>query len=107
MEKVVVGLVEEVSIQGKDFIARIDTGAEHSSIDKKIADELKLGPPLKTILIKSASGKERRPVVEAEINIKNKSMKSRFNIADRGYMKYKVLIGQNILKDGFLIDPSK
>ncbi len=34
-------------------------------------------------------------------------MKVHFSIADRAHMKYKVLIGKNILKKGFLIDPSK
>ncbi len=106
MEKTIVGLVEKVKINGKEIIARIDTGAEHSSVDKRLAEELKLGPVLKTILIKSATGKTKRPVVEAEIEIKGKKMKSRFNIADRSQMSYKVLIGQNILKEGFLIDPS-
>lgn len=107
MEKVTVGLVEKVKINGIEAMARIDTGAEHSSIDKDLADKLKLGPVIRTILIKSASGKARRPVIEAEVKIKGKLIKSRFNIAKRKHMRYKVLIGQNILKKGFLINPSK
>lgn len=107
MEKKIVGLVEKIKINGKEVMARIDTGAEHSSIDEDLAKKLKLGPILRTILIKSASGQTRRPVVEAEINIKGKVLQSKFNIANRKHMKYKVLIGQNILKQGFLIDPSK
>lgn len=107
MEKKIVGLVEKVKINGKEVTARIDTGAEYSSIDKELAERLKLGPVVRTILIKSASGKTRRPVVEAKINIKGKILQSKLNIADRKHMKYKVLIGQDILKQGFLIDPSK
>ena len=107
MEKTIVGLVEKVKINGKEVTARIDTGAEHSSIDKDLSTRLKLGPILRTMLIKSASGQTRRPVVEAEMEIKGKVIKSKFNIANRKHMKYKVLIGQNILKQGFLIDPSK
>ena len=107
MEKTVVGLVEEIQINGKKVTARIDTGAEYSSIDKDFASQLKLGPVIRTILIKSASGKERRPVVEAEVKIKGKILHSKFSIADRKHMKYKALIGQNILKKGFLVDPSK
>ena len=34
-------------------------------------------------------------------------MKSEFTIADRTHMKYKILVGQNILKEGFLVDPMK
>lgn len=107
MEKIIVGLVEKVKIKGKEVEARMDTGAEHSSIDQELASELKLGPVLKTILIRSASGKTNRPVVEAELEIKGKLIKSRLNIANREDMKYKILIGQNILKNGFLVDPSK
>ncbi|MBL7100320.1 MAG: ATP-dependent zinc protease [Nanoarchaeota archaeon] len=107
MEKTVIGLVEKIQINGREVIARIDTGAEHSSLDKDFATTLNLGPVITTISIKSANGKEKRPVVEAEIKIKNKTLNSRFNIADREHMKYKALIGQNILKEGFLIDPSK
>jgi len=107
MEKTIVGLVEKVKINGKEVTARIDTGAEHSSIDKDLSKRLELGPILRTMLIKSASGQTRRPVVEAEMEIKGKVIKSKFNIANRKHMKYKVLIGQNILKQGFLIDPSK
>lgn len=107
MKKTVVGLVEKIKLNGKEIMARIDTGAEYSSVDKELASKLKLGPVLKTILIKSASGKTRRPIVEVEIKIKRKIIKSRFNIANRKHMKYKVLIGQDILKKEFLIDPSK
>jgi hypothetical protein len=28
-------------------------------------------------------------------------------VADRSHLKYKILIGQNILKKGFIIDPQK
>lgn len=107
MGKTIVGLVEKVKINGKEVTARIDTGAEHSSVDKDLASRLKLGPVLKTVFIKSASGRAKRPVVEAEVKIKGKAIKSRFNVANRKHMRYKVLIGQNILKHGFLIDPSK
>ena len=107
MEKTIVGLVEKVKIKGKEALARIDTGAEHSSIDKDLSQKLELGPILRTILIKSASGQKRRTVVETELEIKGKVIKSKFNIANRKHMKYKILIGQNILKQGFLIDPSK
>lgn len=107
MVKIVLGLIETIKIKGKDVLARIDTGAEFSSIDKKLASELDIGPVIKTISIRSASGKTIRPVVKSEIKIKGKIIKTNLNIANRSHMKYKMLIGQNILKKGFLIDPSK
>lgn len=107
MEKIVVGLTEKVKINGKTILARIDTGATRNSICVELAAELKLGPILKTINIVSSNGKETRPVIEAEVEIQGKKFKSLFNITDRRHMKYSVLIGQEILKEGFLIDPLK
>lgn len=88
-------------------MARIDTGATKSSVDARLAAELALGPVIKTKLVKSAAGNKLRPVIKASIRISGKSLKSEFTIADRSHMKYRVLIGQNILKKGFLIDPTK
>jgi hypothetical protein len=110
--RAVIGFVESVQIVGnnnlkKQLNARIDTGAEKSSLDARLAAELHLGPIIKRKLINSAHGKMVRPVMEATISISGKKIKSEFTIADRSHMKYKVLVGQNILKEGFLIDPLK
>jgi hypothetical protein len=48
-----------------------------------------------------------RPVVNAEITIKGTKIKTTFNIANRKKLKYPILIGREIIKQGFLIDPSK
>jgi len=111
-EKTIVGLTEKVTIigpkgKGKRVVARIDTGATKSSVDAKLAAELALGPIIKTKLIKSASGNKMRPVLKAEIKIAKKKLKEEFTVADRSHLRYKVLVGQNILKKGFLIDPTK
>ena len=58
-------------------------------------------------MIKSAHGNKLRPIVEAKIRLAGKNMKSEFTLADRSHMKYDVLIGVNILKNGFLVDPSR
>ncbi len=111
--RTVVGLTERIRVRGpggvaKDVLARIDTGATKSSIDVRLAAELRLGPVLKTKLVKSASGTTLRPVVKSTIDLANKSLPAELTIADRSHMKYHVLIGQNILCDnGFLIDPAK
>jgi len=111
MEKTVVGLLEKVKLNGhgnnREIIARIDTGATKSSIDLTLASKLKLGPVIESMLIKSAHGTKLRPVIEAEIEICGRKIKEHFTLADRGHMRYQVLVGQNILKQGFLIDPSK
>jgi len=110
-DKTVLGLDEYVTIVDKNgnekrFLARIDSGAESSSIDESIYDELFLGPVLGTKLIKSASGKKRRKVVKVKIKVKGKEFKEKFTIADRSNLTYKVLIGHDILTKGFIIDPS-
>ncbi len=107
----IVGLTEKITIKGpggsKKLVARIDTGATMSSIDNKLASELKLGPVVRTKLVKSAHGNTVRPVMMASLRLTERDLKSRFTIADRTHMKYRVLIGQNILKKNFLVDCSK
>ena len=109
--RTIVGLIEEVIINGKDksrkIIARIDTGATNSAIDQKVASELKLGPIKSTKIIRSTHGNSVRPVMEVNITIQRKEISAMFTISDRTHMRYKALIGQNILKQGFLIDPAK
>ena len=109
--KTVIGITEPVIMLGKEgkrtIIAKIDTGASKSSIDVNLASQLKLGPIIKSKLVKSASGNRLRPVIESIITLAGKKMKEEFTLADRWHMKYRVLIGQNVLKHGYLIDPSK
>jgi hypothetical protein len=109
--KVIVGLTEKVIIKGdghsKEVIARIDSGATKSSVDLTLASALKLGPVIDSRLIRSAHGTKLRPVVQVTVIIKGKTLQAKFTLADRLHMKYPVLIGQNILKNGFLIDPCR
>lgn len=109
--KTVIGLAEKVNVHSngtkKNVISKIDTGATKSSIDTNLAAELKLGPVIKSKLVKSAHGSKLRPIIEATIELAGKKIKSEFTLADRAHMKYRILIGQNILKNGFLIDPTK
>ncbi len=110
-KKTVVGLIEPVLVFGpkgtKEVMARIDTGATKSSVDFQLAADLELGPILKTKLVRSASGTGLRPVVKGKLMLADKEVNTEFTLADRSNMKYRILIGQNILKEGFLIDPAK
>ncbi|MBN2881167.1 ATP-dependent zinc protease [Candidatus Woesearchaeota archaeon] len=110
-DKRILGLTEDVMVysetKSKKVLARIDTGATRSSIDIKLAAELGLGPILETRQVKSSLGTDLRPIVRAKIEIAGKELESTFTLADRDHMNYKILIGQNILKEGFLIDPLK
>lgn len=110
-EKIIVGLYEQVRIISKDkepsdeYTSRIDTGATKSSIDMMLAGKLNLGPIIRTKYVKNANGNKLRPIIEVEIDIAGKKIKSEFTLADRSHMKYPILIGQNILTKGFIIDP--
>ncbi len=108
--KTVIGLTAGIAIENskgsKNVRAKVDTGATKSSIDIALAQKLHLGPVIKSKIVKSAHGHTIRPIVEITITLAGKTMKEEFTLADRKHMKYPVLIGQNILKHGFLIDPS-
>ena len=111
-DRSIIGLTEKVTVMGvekkRKIIARIDTGADICSMDINLAKRLNLGPVEKMKKIKSAHGIKKRPVVRGRIEIaKRKFSKVRFTLADRKHLKYKMLIGKNILRKGFLIDPNK
>jgi len=111
-DKSILGLIEDIVIrdsQGveKQIQAKIDTGADNSSIDIEFAKELSLGPIIKTKSIVSSHGRSLRPVVRLTLTMAEKEICADFTLYNRSHMNYKVLIGKNILKQGFLIDPSK
>ena len=111
-ERTIIGLIEDIDIFGsngnsKKILARIDTGATRSSIDKELAEQLNLGPVTRTKFVKQALGGTVRPIIVVEFKLAGKNLKKEFTIADRSHMKYRVLIGQNALNQGFLIDPHK
>jgi len=109
--RIVLGLVEKVILYGNDakitLMARIDTGATGSSLDVKVAKRLGLGSVVRYADVKQAAGRTKRPVKRTTLKMCGKTMQADFNLADRSLMRYKALIGRNILKKGFLIDPSK
>lgn len=107
MNKIVVGLTEKVLINGKEVTARVDTGAHRSSICKELYSKLGLGPFIGKVKIKNVNNVEVRPTVEAELEIRGRKVFTVLNVADRSKMKYQLLIGQDVLKRGFLVDPEK
>ena len=106
-ERKVIGLIEEVEIKGRKVKAKIDTGAERSSIDLLLASEIEVGPIIGTKKYRNSLGKGvKRPLVEAEIILHDTKMTTKFNLADRSGLNFKILIGRDILQQGkFLVDP--
>ena len=121
-EKIKIGLVEDVILLtwGIRLPARVDTGAAHSSLDAReltIKDnvaEFKLPakysgrqlrlPIIHWQTIRSAEFKEQRPVVEIELCVGPKHLRSRVNLNDRSKVKYPFIIGRDILRENFVVD---
>lgn len=113
MKKKTVKVVENVVIrsldgtESSDVQARIDTGAGVSSIDVKLAAQLKLGPISSYKKVRSANGETLRPIVEAKLVISGEEYSQKFTVANRSSMKYKVLIGRDLLEQGFTVDTTE
>ena len=131
--KIVVGEVEKVKIYPSDFVmdARIDTGAEVSSIDARDIEEFErdgkkwvrftlinrenkkeeviereLKKVTKITQSSNKDGVDKRLTVSLKIDIANRSELADFTLTDREHMSFGVLIGRNILKDIMLVDVS-
>ncbi len=111
-ETTVIGREETVTVSnpsGKrevEVLAKIDTGADRSSIDTKIAKQLGINlDSAKTIKIASSLGEERRPVVDLTLEFAGRRITTEATVADRSDRSSAMLLGQRDL-DGFLIDVS-
>jgi len=121
-EKITLGAVEDVILLpwGVRLPARIDTGAAKSSLDARelvIQDgmaEFKLpqevgGVQLRLPIIewehvRSPDGRQQRPVVELELCIGSKRIRSKVNLTDRSMVKYPLILGRNFLRKNFVVD---
>jgi len=110
MRKIIVGLVEPVRITGRkkkiEVMAKFDTGAERTSIDKQIVSKIGLNPVGKTTTV-NIHGRTVRPLVDVKLKIKGKKLNVKANVSDRSSRKYKVLIGRDIMFSNFIVDISK
>lgn len=131
--KVIVGEVEKIYLAEPEqiYTARIDSGAETSSIDarnitrferdgsnwvrfgvpvtgtdKLITLEKEISRRVKVIQA-SANEPERRVVVELQFAIGDHEQVAEFTLTDRTNLSYEVLIGRNVLRDVMLIDVGK
>jgi hypothetical protein len=123
--KITLGVVENVILGpwGVSFPARIDTGADLSSLDARdivvrnnVAD-FKLGkrygglqlqlPVVEWRHIQTAMGTEKRPVVEISICLGSKLFRTPATLKDRSEMIYPFLVGRSALSGNFLVDPSR
>lgn len=110
------------------FHARMDTGAETSSLDaknirpferdgekwvsfdiinRKNSEKHHYQKPVKrkTNIVRTGE-KERRYVVHMDIKFGKEIINAEFTLNDRDKFDYQVLIGRNIINGRFIIDPS-
>lgn len=111
-DRFVVGYVEPVTItapsgERQRWLARVDSGATRSSIDKLLVEEMQLGPSVGTVTIRNANGRMEREVIRVKLKLADEEFEEEFTVADRSQMTFKVLLGRNILNQNFLIDPKK
>jgi alpha-L-glutamate ligase-like protein len=108
----IIKAVESIKIKnslGKklEFLAKIDTGAWSSAIDKKLARKLKIYSKKRVLYTRkkiSSFGQEDRDVIEATIYLAGKRIKTLLTVSDRTGLTYPIIIGRVDL-DGFLVNP--
>lgn len=85
-------------------IAKIDTGASRSSIDRSIAMELGIDlENAEKVTIVSALGEEERPLVPVVLVINDTLIETEATVSDRSHLSTLALVGGNELQ-GFLVD---
>ncbi len=126
----IIGSVEPVHISSFSipFGARIDTGAEISSVDAQNITPFERDgekwvsfditnrknnekhhfekPIIRKTKIKRFQSNECRYVIHLNIKIGNEIIENEFSLINREKFDYQVLIGRNIINGRFIIDPS-
>ncbi len=104
--------VEEVKVYSADeerivVLAKVDTGAWSSSIDKAFAKQLGLLKKNKVLWYRkklSALGEEERPVIPLTFWIAGRKIRTNVTVSDRKLLRYQLLVGRADLQ-GFLVSP--
>jgi len=131
-QQTIIGKFERVSFIDfglQDLRAKIDTGAKTSSIHCSVimpmsqgrvafvlldGEHKKFQPKMHTAKIsrisdvKSSNGKvQKRYFIKTNITLLGKEYETEFSLTNRGSMKFPILIGRSLLKNGFLVDVTK
>ena len=101
-----IGAIEEVTVlghNGKRSIvqAKIDTGADGSSIDRVLAEELGLLESDNILYydyFRNALGRKKREIVGVTLVMAGRKLKTQISIADRSRLRTKMLIGRRDLR---------
>lgn len=89
--------------------AKIDTGANRTSVDRTIAEKIGLLAPENIVEFReffSGLGREQRPMVHCQLIIKHKTHSTTVSISDRSHMKHQVIVGRQDIQS-FLVKPAQ
>lgn len=124
----VAGWVERVTLPGLGLAldAKLDTGAETSSIDGRAIEAFRRGATrmvrfdvvdgdgrtrrLEAAVVRRARIKragdepDRRPVIALAVCVAGATIEAEFTVADRADLAYRLLIGRNVLAGRVLVD---
>jgi len=130
----IIGALEVIQLQppGRRLRARVDTGANTSSVDARDIEffesdgeeyvrfrfpgdmvgsddgrEYELPVTRFVRIIQAGKEDDRRAVVELKFRLGSVERMAEFTLTDRGKLSYRILIGRNILKDFFAVDVSE
>jgi hypothetical protein len=121
-KKIIIGTIEDVILLpwGVKLPARIDTGATKTSLDArelKVQDDMvefklpkKHGglhlrlPIIEWRHVRTPEGLEPRPIVELEICLGSRRIRTEVNLADRSMVKYPLILGRNFLQENYIVD---
>jgi len=113
-KRVIIGVIEDVTVRGpKGEItvpAKVDTGAERTSLDTDLAAQAGLGPVLRRVRIRAAAAEkpEERDVVRATLVLDGETFEVAAAVTDRKDMRYRIIVGMDVLaRSGFLVNPRK
>lgn len=101
---IVLGERELVRITGPggktvEAVARVDTGASRSSLDKELAEDLGLDlENAEKITVSSSLGTEERPVVTVGLQVAGRATAARVSVTDRSDRSTQVLLGRSDLE---------
>ena len=127
----VLGWVEEVAVMstGLSLQAKIDTGADNSSINasginyfiregarwvhfvinNRKGDKIVMERPLVRLaqIKRKEGGYIERPVVNLNLCLAGQKVNTEVNLADRNHFKYLMLVGRSLMTKRFLVDPNR
>lgn len=127
----VVGVIEHVRVDpgGLIFSAKLDTGADHSSLHARSIHRFKRGGEswvrfkmvndqgqsvqlerklVRLTRIKSPEGKQRRrPVVMLTLCLGNISRSVQVNLVNRSRLRNKMIVGRSFMRNALVVDPAR